>query len=283
MRDGAILSGLLHGIVILVLLIGLPSFLRRELEPPPIIPIEIVNISDLTQAPDLKVKPKDDSPKEEPKDKPQPPEPTPVAEKTPDPEPEEKPDPEPVVEPELTMDDLLSPIVEEKPKEEKPKEAPKEKPKDKPKKKKKKKPKKDFMKLLNNIDKTESSSEGPTQPEQDESSTADHAANHVGELSITEMDLIRRQLEACWNAPAGAKDGKDLNVDVRLVIGPDAVVQSVKIEKTSKPMSDPYMRAYADSAVRAAKNPKCSPLKLPLDRYEAWKDTVINFDLSLML
>ena len=168
MRDGAILSGLLHGVVVLLLLIGMPDFLRRELEPPPIIPIEIINIADVTKASDLKVKPKDDSPKKEVEEKPQPPKPTPVAEKTPDPEPEKKPDPEPDVEPELTMDDLLAPIVEEKAKEEKPKEKPKEKKKESLRRRKKKpKPKKDFMTLLNNIDKTESSSEGPTQPEQD--------------------------------------------------------------------------------------------------------------------
>ena len=60
MGYGAFLSGLLHGVVILLLLMGLPSFFRRELEPPSIIPIEVVNIADLTQAPDLKVKPKND-------------------------------------------------------------------------------------------------------------------------------------------------------------------------------------------------------------------------------
>ncbi len=269
MRDGAILSGLLHGGVILLLLIGLPNFLRRELEPPPIIPIEIINISDLTQAPDLKVKPKDDGPKEEPKDKPQPPKPTPVVE----PEPEVKPDPEPDVapEPELTMDDLLAPVVEEKPKEEKPKEKSKEKPKEK-KKKKKPKPKKDFMKLLNDVEKRDFSSEGPTQPEQDENSTTDRAANHVGELSITEMDLIRRQLGACWNVAAGAKDAKDMYVDVKVEMNPDATVRTAIVTGTNG------SQAAADSALRAVRNPRCSPLKLPLDRYEAWKTITIRFD-----
>lgn len=257
---------------------------RRDLEPPPVIPIEIVNIADVTQAPSLKVKPKVDGPKEEPKEKPEPPKPTPVAEKLPEPEPEPKPEPEPepTPEPELTMDDLLAPLEkekpkEEKPKEEKPKEKPKEKKKDKKKDKKKNKKKKNFMSLLNNIEKTEPSSEGPAQAEQDESSTADHAANNIGELSITELDLIRRQLEQCWNRPAGAKDGKDLNVDIKVEINPDATVRSAVIVKTSKPLSDPYMRAVAESAKRAVQNPKCSPLKLPLDRYEQWKTVTIVF------
>jgi TonB family protein len=191
----------------------------------------------------------------------------------PEPEPEKKPDPEPDVEPELTMDDLLAPVVEEKAKEEKPKEKPKAKEK---KKKKKPKPKKDFMKLLNNIDKTESSSDGPTQPEQDVNSTADHAANPVGELSITEMDLVRRQLAACWNVPAGTKDGKDMYVDVKLEMNPDATVRTAVVTG-----SRGGAQAAADSALRAVRNPRCSPLKLPLDRYEQWRTITIRFDPSI--
>src|SRR5258708_2027171 len=129
MRNGAILSGLLHGIVILLLLMGLPNLFQRNLEPPAIIPIDIVNIADITQAQALKVKPKQEAPKKEVKEeKPIPPKPTPVPEKTPEPEPEVKPEPEPLPdEPEVTLDDLLALVPEDKPKkEEKPKEKPKE-------------------------------------------------------------------------------------------------------------------------------------------------------------
>lgn len=288
MGKGAILSGLLHGVVILLLLAGLPELFRRELEPPPVIPIEIVNIADITQAPDTKVKPKVDGPETKKEEKLEPPKPTPVAEKVPEPEPEPKPEktpepkpepiPEPEAMPEVTMDDLLAPIEEEKKQEEKPKEKLKEKPKEKPKEKKKKpKPKKDFMKLLNNIEKTEASSDGPAKQEQDENSTSDHAANNISAvLSITERDLIRRQLSACWNVPAGAQDAKDLYVDVRVEMNPDATVQSAVVTGSSGDGSS--KRAAEESALRAVKNPKCSPLKLPLHRYDQWKTITIRFD-----
>lgn len=286
MGKGAILSGLLHGVVILLLLMGLPELFRRELEPPPVIPIEIVNIADITQAPDLKVKPKVDGPETKKEEKPEPPKPTPVVEKVPEPEPEPEKAPEPIPEPkpepipepeampEVTMDDLLAPIEEEKKKEEKPKEKLKEKPKEK---KKKVKPKKDFMNLLNNIEKTESSSDGPAQQEQDENSTSDHAANNISAvLSITELDLIRRQLAACWNVPAGAQDAKDLYVDIKVEMNPDATVQSAVVTGSSGGGS--YKQAAEDSALRAVRNPKCSPLKLPLHRYDQWKTITIRFD-----
>lgn len=261
MREGVLLSGLLHIFVILLLSIGLPDLFRRELEPPPVIPIEVINISDLTQAPALKVKPKNDSPKEE-VEKPEPPKPTPVVEKTP--EPEKQPDPEPTPEPELSIDDLLAPVVEEKKKEEKPKEK---------KKKKKKQKKKDFNKLLQNLDKAKSSSEGPTQQEQDENSTADHAANNISEtLSVTEMDLVRRQLAACWNVAAGTRDAKDLYVDVKIEMSPDATVRTAAVIGSSG------NKAADDSALRAVRNPKCSPLKLPLNRYDQWKTITVRFD-----
>jgi len=284
MRDGAILSALLHGVVILLLLIGLPDIFRRELEPPPIIPIEIVNIADITQAPAPKVKPKEDSPvKEVKEEKPVPPKPTPVVEEVVEIETTSEPEKvEPVVEPTpeltLTMDDLLAPIEKEKPKEEKkekPKEQKKEKKKDKPKKKKKKK---DFMALLNNIEKTEASSEGKAQAEQDIDSTADHAANNISDvLSITELDLIRRQLAACWNVPAGARDAKDLYVDIRVDMNPDGTVRTATVVGSSG-AGGPFAKAAADSALRAVKNPQCNPLKLPLDRYDQWKTIEIRFD-----
>jgi outer membrane biosynthesis protein TonB len=281
MRNGALLSALLHGGVVLLFLIGLPDFFRHDLEPPPIIPIEVINIADLTQAPDLKVKPKEDGPTEEPKEKPHPPKPIPVAEKIPEPEPETKLDPEPT-EPDLTMDDLLAPIVEEKPKEKPKEKKKKEKKKEKPQ---KKKSKKDFTKLLNDIEKTESSSEGPTQPEQDETSTADNAANHISDtLSITETDLIRRQLEKHWIVPAGAKNAKDFKVEIRITLNSDCTVHSTTVIKTSKPTSDATMKAFADSANRAIhKSKQEGPLKLPLDRCPQLKTIVIGFDPSHML
>ena len=133
------------------------------------------------------------------------------------------------------------------------------------------------MKLLNNIDKTEASSDGRAQQEQDENSTTDHAANNISAiLSVTELDLIRRQLAACWNVPAGARDAKDLYVDVYVEMNPDATVQTAVVTGSNGVGS--YKRAAEDSALRAVRNPKCSPLKLPLDRYDQWKSITIRFD-----
>lgn len=277
MREGAILSGLLHGVVILLLLVGLPELFRREIEPPAVIPIEVVNIADITQASATKAKPKEEAPKKEVKEeKPKPPTPQPVEEKLPEPDP--KPEPMAETEPQMTMDDLLA--IDDTPKEEAPKKKEKEekKPKEKPKKKKNKPKKQDFTKLLNNIEKIETASSGKTQPEQDETATEDFAANNVSNvLSVTELDLVRRQIKECWNVPAGARDGKNFLVEVRVEMNPDATVRSAVVTKSSG------NQTFDESALRAVRNPRCSPLKLPLDRYNHWKTIVFPFDPQYIL
>ena len=40
-------------------------------------------------------------------------------------------------------------------------------------------------------------------------------------LTISEIDLIRRQIERCWNPPLGAKDAQDLVIRARVQLNPD--------------------------------------------------------------
>ncbi|MBX9621334.1 MAG: energy transducer TonB [Alphaproteobacteria bacterium] len=113
------------------------------------------------------------------------------------------------------------------------------------------------------------------QQEKAESSTSDYEANNIKVTSVTELDLIRRQLASCWNVPAVLQDAKDIYVEVRLEMNPDGTVQSAIVTKSSGDGS--YKRALEDSALRAIRNPKCSPFKLPLHRYDQWKTMTIRF------
>ncbi len=67
-------------------------------------------------------------------------------------------------------------------------------------------------------------------------------------------------------------------IDVHVEVNPDGTVSSVRLENTARYNSDPFFRAAADSAVRAIKNPQCSPLKLPPDKYEQWKTMTLTFN-----
>ncbi|HWD57410.1 MAG TPA: hypothetical protein VG308_03965 [Stellaceae bacterium] len=96
------------------------------------------------------------------------------------------------------------------------------------------------------------------------------------QLTASEIDLVREQIARCWNINAGARDAKDLVVEIRAAVQPDGMVTRADIVDQGK-MSDPLWRAAAESARRAFFNPQCTPLKLPPDKYDTWKDLVVDF------
>ena len=97
------------------------------------------------------------------------------------------------------------------------------------------------------------------------------------QLSASELDMIREQIARCWNIPAGARDARDLVVELRVEVGPDGMVQQAIIVDQGRAGADPFFRAAAESARRAFFNPLCRPLRLPPDKYDVWKDMVVDF------
>jgi hypothetical protein len=97
------------------------------------------------------------------------------------------------------------------------------------------------------------------------------------QLSASEVDMIREQISRCWNIPAGARDVKDLVVEIRVEVLPDGTVQQATIVDQARANADPFFRAAAESARRAFFNPLCRPLRLPPDKYDVWKDMVVDF------
>ncbi len=102
-------------------------------------------------------------------------------------------------------------------------------------------------------------------------------------LSISEKDAIRNQFIVCWNVPAGAKNAENLIVTLRVQLAEDASVTQVELARDeARYASDSFFRAAADSAMRAVH--LCSPLKnLPPDKFAAWKDMELTFDPREML
>ena len=97
------------------------------------------------------------------------------------------------------------------------------------------------------------------------------------QITANEVDLVREQIARCWNVPAGARDAKDLVVEVRVAVDPDGTVRQATIVDQARLGSDPSFRAAAESARRAFFNPLCRPLRLPPEKYAIWKDLVVDF------
>ena len=109
--------------------------------------------------------------------------------------------------------------------------------------------------------------------------TPPQQANRFGpKLSMSELDALRQQIERCWNPPAGAPEAENLVVEVKLQINPDGTVARAQIVDRARMYRDSFYRAAAESVLRAIKNPGCTPLRLPLGKYELWKDTTLIFD-----
>lgn len=269
MPKGPIVASLVfHVIILLVMIFGLPILMKDRLDEFQPIAVELVDVAEITQTnkpPQIVKKP------EEPKEIEEPPPPKEEKPK-PEPEPEVKPEPKPEPEPEP------EPVPEPKPK---PKpEPPKEKPKPEP-----KEPEKTLDSLLKDLTPEEDTTESDTETEADIDTTPDPAPDATlgPKLTMSEMDALRYQLSQCWNVPIGAQDAEDLSVEIRIFMNPDRTVRDAKVLDTGRYNRDTFFRAAADSALRAVRNPRCTPLNVPADKYDTWKTIVVNFDPKDML
>ena len=114
--------------------------------------------------------------------------------------------------------------------------------------------------------------------------TGENLENESSILSITEIDLLRQQLSSCWNAPAGAviNIGDKVTISAKVQQNMKVYQSSVRIVDTNISKSNPFYGPITDSAMRTLLNPECTPLKLPKDKYNLWKNLTITFDYSIM-
>jgi hypothetical protein len=296
---GIALSAALHLILGTIFVLGLP---RLFAPPPPEempVAVELVTIAPDTRATRPNSNPKRDAkpdvpaaevPVTKPEPKPEPPVPAPVpppsaaaspasepakpAEAKPAPPPPPPKPPEPKPEPPKPVERAVVPKPIEKP-------APPQLAKNEPKIEQKKYDPGQFQALLKNLalQSAEPSPEAPPQrPRAVSAKPSSQPRAPLGaQLTASEVDLVREQISRCWNVPAGARDAKDLVVEIRVAVEPDGNVRQATIVDQARLAGDPFFRAAAESARRAFFNPQCRPLRLPPDKYAIWKDLVVDF------
>ena len=275
MKTPLIISALFHIALVIVAITGLPYFINKpdQLDSTAI-PIEILPIAEMTTTNKPKI---EAAPAPEPEEKVKPLEKKPAPPKVeaveppkeitpPKPKTEAKPKPKPVVPPPPT-EKLEKP--EEKPKEiEKPVEDTSQ----------------DFNALLKNLQDSKPEVAEDLPAVKDAAAPAPAPAAPFSEtLTMSEMDALRRQLSNCWSIQAGARYAEELVVEVRLIVSPDRRVLSATVVDQWRYSQDSYFRAAADSAIRAVNSPQCEILQLNPDKYEQWKDLLVEFDPKDML
>lgn len=98
------------------------------------------------------------------------------------------------------------------------------------------------------------------------------------DVSMSEIDAVRRQIGRCWNLPAGAKSAENLIVAIRVEMNVDGTPRSATIERQESSAGNPFYQSAAESALRAVLNPRCHPFKLPPEKYQTWRTMTLVFN-----
>ncbi len=102
-------------------------------------------------------------------------------------------------------------------------------------------------------------------------------------LSLSEEDALRAQIFGCWSLPLGLPFNENLLVRIKLELKKDGTIMKSEIidhERMNKP-GQKFYKILAESALRAVRI--CQPLKVPPTGYDKWKNIQLNFDPTEML
>ena len=102
-------------------------------------------------------------------------------------------------------------------------------------------------------------------------------------LTLSEEDALKAQIFGCWSIPLGLPYNENLLVRIKLRLKPDGTVIKTEIldhARMNKP-GQGFYKVLAESALRAVR--LCQPLRVPSAGYERWKDLQLNFDAKEML
>ena len=264
MQFSIIISLLLHTGFIILTVMGLPIFNNQKIDIPPIVQVEILEITEQTNVPEVskrEIEEKEDSeekkedlkinqpvlkPKLEKSD-----------EKVKDPAPEEEiVKPEVVEKKSIVNMPIRKPVI-------------------------KKKDNFDPTKIAELIDLAEDTK--PIKNVKDEEyESLESTDSLINKLTLSQEDAIRSQFIKCWTPPSGMVFDETMIVSIKINLKPDGYLMKPPEVVDHQRMNSPgqnYYKILAESALRAVRI--CNPIKTPAsmqDRYDDWKVIQLNFD-----
>ena len=266
MSKSILLSSAFHALIIILTIISLPFVAKKPLDLPPLISVELIQISEKTNIPFApKAKKIIEKIKEEEKKL--------VSEQAPPKKvkkikPEAIPMPDQKVEKIKQIDDKQNPEVEDT----KVKQVSEF----------EKKEIFDPTNIAALIDKSKENLAETDIKSNKITQSQDKSLNNVG-LTLSEEDALKAQIFGCWSIPLGLPYNENLMVRIKLKLKPDGTIIDSEIldhARMNKPGQNFY-KVLAESALRAIQ--LCQPLRVPSTGYERWKDLQLNFDAREML
>ena len=266
MSKSILLSSAFHALIIILTIVSLPFVAKKPLDLPPLISVELIQISEKTNIPFApKAKKIIEKIKEEEKKL--------VSEQAPPKKikkikPEAIPMPDQKVEKIKQIDDKQNPEVEDT----KVKQVSEF----------EKKEIFDPTNIAALIDKSKENLAETDVKSNKTTQSQDKSLNNVG-LTLSEEDALKAQIFGCWSIPLGLPYNENLMVRIKLKLKPDGTIIDSEIldhARMNKPGQNFY-KVLAESALRAIQ--LCQPLRVPSTGYERWKDLQLNFDAREML
>ena len=266
MSKSILLSSAFHALIIILTIVTLPFVAKKPLDLPPLISVELIQISEKTNIPFApKAKKIIEKIKEEEKKL--------VSEQAPPKKikkikPEAIPMPDQKVEKIKQVDDKQNPEVEDT----KVKQVSEF----------EKKEIFDPTNIAALIDKSKENLAETDIKSNKITQSQDKSLNNVG-LTLSEEDALKAQIFGCWSIPLGLPYNENLMVRIKLKLKPDGTIIDSEIldhARMNKPGQNFY-KVLAESALRAIQ--LCQPLRVPSTGYERWKDLQLNFDAREML
>jgi colicin import membrane protein len=191
------------------------------------------------------------------------------------PKPEKPPEKKPEAKPEPPKPDAIADkLKDEKPKQEAKAEPlpPKKPPMPKP----QPQQKFDADKIAALLDKRDPTRAAATGAEMNQQPSLGRSSGAAAQLSMSELDALRRRIQSCWNVPAGAENVDTLRVYFRVNLRRDGSIGVAPEPVEIQGQSSPFTTAFIESGRRAIL--QCQPYTmLRPEKYDTWKEMEIGF------
>jgi colicin import membrane protein len=97
------------------------------------------------------------------------------------------------------------------------------------------------------------------------------------QLSASEIAVLQQIIKSCvqekWTLSGGGQDAMDLVIKLRLQFRPDGTLSAPP--QVTNQQNTSFFLAASEGAIRAAQ--ACEPYSLPPEKYEIWRDVIMNF------
>ena len=256
-----------HSVMILLTILSLPFMLREPIDLPPIVSLELIQISDKTSipyAPKARKIIEETKKKEEERLVSEQAPPSAKAKEKPDriPLPNEKKEEKKIVKKKQNPEEVKPEIRQSSEFE--------------------KKEIVDTNQIAALIDKAKEE-EAVKQKKSDKITQSNKKNSFATGLTLSEEDALRAQIFGCWSVPLGLPYDEDLLVRIKLNLKKDGMIMKSEIldhQRMNKP-GQKFYKVLAESALRAVR--LCQPLKVPPTGYDKWKEIQLNFNPTEML